>query len=546
MIEQLMVRDYILFKYAVVDFTDGMTAITGETGAGKSLLIDAIGYVSGRRITSNVVRKGAKKAVIQMVISCEDPSLREYLEENGFEADEHLIIQRTITDNQKSTIRVNQQITTLAFVRSLTARCIDVHSQMDTYQLMRPDVQLNLLDQYCQTQELRRQVQAAYQRLRSVQDHLRQLENETLSDDELDYINTRYNEIVDAEIGEQEAEELDEKIRTITEAEKNSEQIRDALYRLEGEGNVSDQLFDAAKELEKSEITESEAEKLNDLYYDVQEMIEQLKEKMESFQNEAQDLNALQERRYLIRSLIRKNGGSYEAMMAQKEAYLQKIDAIIHRDDVLRKVKKELAQAEAEYKKLAGELSQKRQARFAELQTAVEHHCHDIMLEHARFAIRRTKKPASADGIDDLEFVVSMNPGQDFSPLKESASGGELSRLMLALKVVFQSESGVQTIIFDEIDTGVSGKVAFAMGQKMKQLSRSYQVLCITHLASVAAWADTHFKVEKSSSDRSTVTEVHRLDESESLEELAIMSSGKASAIGIKAARELKARVKNG
>ena len=228
--------------------------------------------------------------------------------------------------------------------------------------------------------------------------------------------------------------------------------------------------------------------------------------------------------------------------MKAKEQYMETIDKIIHRQAVLERLSKEKEEALTLYQTKAESLSKQRKSVFNDLSSQIETHFKDLMLKNARFKVDVQRKEPSANGIDDINFVVSMNPGQPFSLLKDSASGGELSRLMLALKVVFQSQQGIDTIIFDEIDTGVSGKVAYAMGHKMKTLSKDYQVLCITHLASVAAWADHHYRVAKNSQSDSTLAHVEELSDQQVLEELALMSSGSVSKASLMAAKELKER----
>ena len=216
MIEQLMVKDYILFDYALVDFTHGTHVVTGETGAGKSLLIDAIGYLSGKRINGNIVRKGKDKAILQMVCSTSSPKISQMLEENGFEAEDSILITRTVQANQKSTIRINQQITTLSFVRELVSYMIDMHSQMDTYQLMQPSVQLDLLDALAQTKDLREEVAQQYTTLKAIEKKYHTCKNESLSDDELDYLTAQLNRIDELNIQEGELESLQEKVKTIS------------------------------------------------------------------------------------------------------------------------------------------------------------------------------------------------------------------------------------------------------------------------------------------------------------------------------------------
>lgn len=528
MIEQLSVKDYVLFKSCIIDFTDGMSVITGETGAGKSLLIDAIGYLSGNRIKSNVIRNGKDKAILSMVLTSNE-KVNAILEENGFEVDDQVIISRTILNNNKSTVRINQQITTLSFVRKIVNLLVDIHSQMDTYRLMDTSVQMELLDSYAKTMDLKASVKEAYVKYSNVLHELETLKNEEFSDAELEFLTTQLDEIENANIQEDELDALNDQIHEATSWYKNSEDLSSCLYEIDKENGALDSLYTLYKQASKSPILNDFEESFKNLYHSLQSVDEELKHMRDTHSNDSLDLDSLQSRQYLIKKLYRKYGGSYTSLMESKKSITDKIDRIIHRQDVFDKLEKEKEESFAAYMKLAKALSLKRKACFKELESKVMEHCKDLMLENARFMISCMEKKPSSNGIDDIEFLVSMNLGQDFSSLSASASGGELSRLMLALKVVFQASNGIETIIFDEIDTGVSGKVALAMGAKMKALSKNYQVLCITHLASVAVYANTHYLVNKKASASETITSVQELDQDKTIQELAVMTSGEAS-----------------
>ena len=528
MIEQLSVKDYVLFKSCIIDFTDGMSVITGETGAGKSLLIDAIGYLSGNRIKSNVIRNGKDKAVLSMVLTAND-RVNAILEENGFEVDDQVIISRTILNNNKSTVRINQQITTLSFVRKIVNLLVDIHSQMDTYRLMDTSVQMELLDSYAKTMDLKASVKEAYVKYSNVLHELETLKNEEFSDAELEFLTTQLDEIENANIQEDELDALNDQIHEATSWYKNSEDLSSCLYEIDKENGALDSLYTLYKQASKSPILMDYEESFKNLYYSLQSVDEELKHMRDTHSNDSLDLDSLQSRQYLIKKLYRKYGGSYTSLMESKKSITDKIDRIIHRQDVFDKLEKEKEESFTAYMKLAKVLSLKRKEVFSQLESKVMEHCKDLMLENARFMISCMEKKPSSNGIDDIEFLVSMNPGQDFSSLSASASGGELSRLMLALKVVFQASNGIETIIFDEIDTGVSGKGAVAMGAKMKALSKNYQVLCITHLASVAVYANTHYLVNKKVSASETITNVQELDQDKTIQELAVMTSGEAS-----------------
>lgn len=542
MIEQLSVKNYVLFDSCFVDFKRGMNVITGETGAGKSLLIDAIGLLSGDRIKSNVIRKGKDKAILSMVLTSND-FVNSILEENGFDVDDQIVISRTILNNNKSTIRINQQITTLAFVKKIVNLLVDIHSQMDTYHLMDTKVQMDLLDTYANVDDLKKQVKEAYQKYSATLQKLDTLKNEEFSDDELSFLTSQLDEINVANILENELDELSEKIREAENWYKNTEDLSSTLYEIDKENGAMDSLYTLYKFASKSSFLQSYEEQFQNMYYALQNIDEELKQMRDSHQSDLQDLDTLQNRQYLIKRLYRKYGGSYASLMQAKQSIIDKIDCIIHRQDVFDKLEKEKKDSLNQYMKLAYKLSNQRKKVFKELEDNVMMHCKDLMLENARFKISCKEKKPSLDGIDEIEFLVSMNPGQDFSSLHISASGGELSRFMLALKVVFQVTKGIETIIFDEIDTGVSGKVALAMGAKMKELSKKYQVLCITHLASVAVHADVHFLVEKQIKENQTLTYVKELDHDQKIQELAIMTSGQTSEKAIESMQDLWVRI---
>lgn len=528
MIEQLSVKDYVLFKSCIIDFKNGMSVITGETGAGKSLLIDAIGYLSGDRIKSNVIRNGKDKAILSMVLTSNE-KVNAILEENGFEVDDQVIISRTVLNNNKSTVRINQQITTLSFVRKIVNLLVDIHSQMDTYRLMDTSVQMELLDSYAKTMGLKASVNEAYVKYSNVLHELETIKSKEFSDAELEFLTAQLEEIENANVQENELDALNDQIHEATSWYKNSEDLSSCLYEIDKENGALDSLYTLYKQASKSPILNDYEESFKNLYYSLQSVDEELKHMRDTHSNDSLDLDSLQSRQYLIKKLYRKYGGSYTSLMESKKSITDKIDRIIHRQDVFDKLEKEKEESFTLYMKLANALSLKRKEVFSQLESKVMEHCKDLMLENARFMISCMEKKPSNNGIDDIEFLVSMNPGQDFSSLSASASGGELSRLMLALKVVFQASNGIETIIFDEIDTGVSGKVALAMGAKMKALSKNYQVLCITHLASVAVYANTHYLVNKKTSASETITSVQELDQDKTIQELAVMTSGEAS-----------------
>lgn len=542
MIEQLMVKNYILFESAIVDFKRDMTVITGETGAGKSLLIDAISLLMGNRASSSVVRKGKDQAVLQMVLSEPEGAVKELLEENGYDSDE-LIITRIITDKNKSKMRINGQAATLSFVKELCSKLIDIHSQMDTITLMDPAVQLELLDQYAKVGDLKAETAAAFKEYAKSQREYIKASKTTYTQDELDRISKEMAKIDEEKIQPQELEELQKQIE---EAENSADQIEaydQSLQLLKREGGITESLYTLASLLQKKTSFEKEAGEVENMYFSLLALTDDIQNKKDAVSNSAMDLDEMQSREFQIKRMFKKYGGSYETLMEARKELEERAENIIHREDLLEKLDKKRKQAYKTYLLAARNLSKKRQSVFEELENKIVGHAKDLMLENCRFKIVRQEKKPSASGIDEIDFQVSMNPGQPLSSLKTSASGGELARLMLALKVVFQSQSGIDTIVFDEIDTGVSGKVALAMGSKMHALAENYQVLCITHLPSVAVWSDSHYRVSKHTDGSVTTTQINKLNAKEDLEELAIMANGTATQAGIESMAQLKEQV---
>lgn len=546
MIEQLMVKDYILFENAQIDFRSNMSVITGETGAGKSLLIDAIHVISGGRVNKGVVRKGSEKAVLQMVLSSPSKQVQEMLEENGFDPADEIILTRIVNAAGKSRMLLNSRVTTNAFVSQIVEKMVDIHSQMDTVRLMDPVLQLDMLDRYAKAQDLRAECARAFASLQKKAIELKKLKNETFSDEHLEQITKQINEITAAKIQEGELEELEKKSEEADRVAAAVENLSQASYLWKKEQGISDQMFQALRLLENTQTKDNFGGRLHDLYYQVQDLFEQVADTKNDAGEEAENLDKMQEREFRIRSLFKKYGGNYSAMMETLESLNSQVDRILHRQDLFERLEKEKKEALKVYTQAASALHKAREAAVPSLKAQIEEHARDMMLEHCVFDIHFEKKNPSRDGMDFIEFYASMNPGQPLTPLKQSASGGELSRLMLALKVVFQAENGIGTLVFDEIDTGVSGKVALAMGSKMHKLAENYQVLSITHLPSVAVWADDHYRVAKTTDGQTTKTDVRLLSEPEHFEELAIMANGSADPVAVESMKELAQRVRHG
>lgn len=545
MLTHLYVKNFVLIDQVNLDFNDKMSVLTGETGAGKSLLIDAIGLLCGERASATYVKKGCDKAVVEGVFDISDNSIaNRLLEEQGFDLEgEDLIISREITALGKSTIRVAQRSCTAAFLRELMSSIVDIHSQHDNQYLLQPRYHLSLLDRFCEDEQLLEKVKAAYQALHSLEKEIESALKEDFNQDDLDDLTAAYNEIVDAKLKKDELAELEDEVKLMNRFETIQKQAAYALEALDGEQGSNPTLYSAIRALESIQDIQpyqSIHTSLYDAYYQIEELISSLRKALENSDYDEERLNMIQERIFLYHRLYRKYGGSYEAIMQQKEIIETKIDRILHRQDFLERKEQELNEKRQIFETVSQQLHQLRSQKAVILEEQVNHQLNDLLLSNARFHIAIKEGKAASAGIDEVEFQVSMNRQDGFTPLQKTASGGELSRLMLGLKCIFTRLQGISTVIFDEIDTGVSGAVALAIGRKMQLLSEDIQVFCVTHLAQVAASADHHLLVSKKDDQYVTTTSIQLLNEEERIHELAAIASSSQSEASLSAARELR------
>ncbi|MCH4286637.1 MULTISPECIES: DNA repair protein RecN [Bacillota] len=540
MLQSIFVKNFVLIDEVSLEFQKGLSAFTGETGAGKSLLMDAIGVLKGDRANAGMVKKGCDKAIIEGAFLIEHEALIKQLEADGFDMEEGLlIITREITKEGKSTTRVNHRVSSVSYVKEIISRIVDIHSQHDTQYLLNARYHLSLLDNFVKEDALREEVYHTYHAYKKIKDELEAALSSDYNEDDLEYLTFQLNEIDQAELREEELDELETQLKRMQSFEKISEGVQIAIDKLEQE--VHPGLYQAFKPLSTlpdDRLTKM-SETLSDHYYQMEDMISELHDFMDQMEYDEEMFNTIQDRIFLIRKIYRKYGGDYSSVMKKREELDRKIDSILHRQDFIAKQETYLKKAEDTFLKAAHKLHDIRQLKANELSDLVVQQLKDLQLEHARFKIQFETMEGNAHGIDKVEFMISMNAGEALKPLSQTASGGELSRLMLGLKTVFTSLMGMETVIFDEIDTGVSGKVAFAIGRKMKQLSETAQVFCVTHLAPVAACANTHYMVEKHQDEETTHTNIVYLNEQERIMELANIASGSQSEHAISSAKEL-------
>lgn len=549
MLLQMYVKDFVLMDNVMLDFSDGMSAFTGETGAGKSLLIDAIGILRGDRINASMVKQGKEKAIIEgsFQISKQHPAYKILLDAGYELEDDIVVIQREFNRDGKSTSRMNHRTTTVSLIKEVLNSLIDIHSQHDSQYLLNTKYHLSLLDGFLHADEVKESVKSSYQNYQSITKELQSALQNDYNEEDLEYLTFQIEEIDRADLKEHELEDLENEQKRMMAFEKISTNVRQSVELLNGDAGANPSIYEACRLLES--IHEDEAiikahDTILDLYYALEEQHSVLYDYLDTLEYDEERANEINERIFLLHKILRKYGNSYDAVMKKRIELEQKVELILHRNDYLQKQEKRQKEAYQAFLKEAQKLHELRIEKAVSLQALIVSQLQDLQLANAKFEVSFETIEGNVHGIDQVEFLISMNKGESLKPLSSTASGGELSRLMLGLKTIFTKIQGIETVIFDEIDTGVSGSVAFAIGKKMQELSQDCQVFCVTHLAQVAACAHHHYLVVKQQDDASTSTDIVTLDETQRIEQLAQIASDSTSSIAMQAAKELYDKAK--
>jgi len=543
MLKSLYIKNYILIDELRLEFKSGFSVFTGETGAGKSILIDAIGLLMGERFSSDLIRHGNDKSILEAVFITQNKEIYTILEQIGIELDsDELIITRELTRDGRSTNRINNRSVTVNVLKDLSVYLVDIHSQNDTQYLLNNKYHLNLLDAYKPNVELLSEVKALYHDYDNLKKELSNKEKTEYNPDDLEFLEFQINEIEQANLIENEDIELEIKQKMMLSFEKISTRLKSALDLLDETDGVSLKFHDALKHLhfiDEMDDVKKVSEELNDIYYVLNDKIAELKHSYNSLSYDEDSFNAIQDRLFSINRLKKKYGKSIELIFEYKQKLIERVNMIQNRQEVLDQLRSQLSKAYKAFYDKAVLLSEFRKTQATSLKTAIIKEIRDLYLDKAQFEIEFKANEGSFNGIDSVEFLISMNPGESLKPLVKVASGGELSRLMLGMKVIFNQLQNIETVIFDEIDSGVSGRVATAIGQKMSRLSRTAQVFSVTHLGQVAACSHSHYYVSKNQSSNITNTTIKELDLEGRINELSMISSGTLNPASIKAAEEL-------
>ena len=535
MLLEISIKNFAIIEEISLNFEKGMTVLTGETGAGKSIIIDAMNMMLGSRATTDVIRHGAPKAEIEGLFTIEsNRHLTALFEEQGLEWTDELIIRREILQNGRSVSRINGQMVNLSVLKAVGQHLVDIHGQHDQEELMRPQLHITMLDEFgdaafFQTKAAYRQTFEDYKRLRKQVVELQRNQQE----------NKARIEMLEFQIAEIEAAalEVDEDVRLEQERQRllNHKMIADTLTNaytmLDAEefsslSNVRSAMNDLESIEEYDPSYKELSSQLSETFYALEDITKRLEDVVDGLEFDGNRLMQVESRLDLIHSITRKYGGQVKDVLEYLAQITKEYSLLTGSDLSSEDLEKELKRLEKSLVTLAQDLSDQRHALAQALENEIQQELADLYMDKARFQVRFSKAKFNREGNEAVEFYISTNPGEDFKPLVKVASGGELSRLMLAIKSAFSRKEGKTSIVFDEVDTGVSGRVAQAIAAKIHKIGQNGQVLAISHLPQVIAAADYQFYIEKISDEHSTVSTVRLLNREERIEEIAKMLAG--------------------
>ena len=550
MLANLKIENVAVIEKAEVHFTPGFNVLTGETGAGKSILIDSINAILGNRTSRELVRSGAQKACIWATFEDIPDSVKKQLEKCGYEVSDDLLLYREINAEGKGSCRVNGMPATAAVVRDISAGLLSIHGQHDSQSLTNPALHLGLLDQYAQNRALFADYYRRYRALVAVKRQLDALNaNEADKQRRIEALTAEINAIDAAALQPGEEKTLQERKNVITHAQSILEGITAAHLALAGDedgeqSGAADLLGGAVDGLQNSarldETLSPLSERLNDLYYSARELATDLADRLDAYGFDAGELDQIESRLDTIYRIKQKFGMEVDELLARRETAAAELETFQSSGQKITELKAQMQTLYADAKQAAEKLTQSRLKGFAAMNKEMKAALEFLNMPGIRFALKHARGPLASHGQDTVEFLISTNPGEEPKPLAKIASGGELSRIMLAFKSALADRDALPTVIYDEIDTGVSGLAAGRIGQLLHQTARGHQVLCITHTPQVAAFADNQLLIQKNVRKDRTFTEIHTLDMDGRVEVLARMISGdKVSELSLASAREL-------
>lgn len=534
MLSSLQIENVAVIQKAEVHFEPGLNVLTGETGAGKSILIDSINAILGNRTSKDLVRTGAAKAVIRAAFEQVPPAVLDKLEQSGYERSEALLLSREITAEGKSSCRINGMPATAAVLRELCGGLININGQHDSVGLLNPAHHLGILDDYAQNRTVFQEYYTLYRELVRVKRELDALiTDEAEKQRKIDLLQYQVQEIEDAGLTAGEEQTLENRRKVLSNASAIRDRLAQSYALLSGSDDAAGAVdllgeasnaVDAAAQLDPA-LTAA-AGQLLDLYYNAKDVAADLIGRLDTYDTNDAELDEVEQRLDLLYRLKRKYGSTVEDVIAFGQKAREELDNIQHSQQRYDTLQAEKLRLYAKAREKAEVLTQTRLKAFEELNTRISGTLDFLNMPGVRMTLRHTRGPLASHGQDSVEFYISTNPGEAPKPLAKIASGGELSRITLAIKNAMADKDAVPTVIYDEIDSGVSGKAAGRIGEVLRQSAQGHQILCITHTAQIAALADCHLLIQKNVSNERTYTEIHPLDENGRVEALARLISG--------------------
>lgn len=535
MLLEISIKNFAIIEEISLTFENGMTVLTGETGAGKSIIIDAMNLMLGARASLDVIRHGANKAEIEGLFSVgENAALTQILEENGIEVTEELIIRREILQNGRSIGRINGQMVNLTTLRAVGQYLVDIHGQHDQEELMKPNMHIRMLDEFGDSQfaSVKKHYQDLFEHYRRLRQRvLTKQKNEQEHKARIEMLEFQIAEIEAAALKSGEDQALNQKRDKLLNHKHIADTLTNAYVMLDDEefsslSNIRSAMNDLMTLEEFDADYKDMSSNVSEAYYILEEVTKQLGDVIDELDFDAGSLQQIEARLEVIYSITRKYGGSVDDVLDYYENITKEYNLLTGNDESSDDMEKDLKRLEKELIVAAENLSQERHQLAKNLEAEIKQELADLYMEKADFQVQFSKGKFNRDGNEAIEFYISTNPGEGFKPLVKVASGGEISRLMLAIKSAFSRKDDKTSIVFDEVDTGVSGRVAQAIAQKIYKIGSHGQVLAISHLPQVIAIADYQFFIEKRSDENTTVSTVRLLSEEERVEEIAKMLAG--------------------
>ncbi len=536
MLRQLYIKNVAVIDEAEVTFSEGLNVLTGETGAGKSIVIDSINMIMGERGGRDLVRHGEKNALIQAVFEPVNKNAADIAESYDADIDDgEILLARKIGENGKSSCRINSALAPSGALREIGTQLIDIHGQHDSQALLSQSQHIHFLDSFAKEAvgAAKEEYQKIYEQYSALSKKLNALvQNEAQRLERIEFLTFRTDELEKANLQIGEEEELVSEEKLLANAEDIIKALSEAYSILyDGEFTVYDALSSASKRLDDAadfdEEVSEDASRLNDILYETGDIASRIRERRDALDFDPARLAEIQERLALISNLKRKYGGEVEDLIAKLEEMSAELDELTGGGESADSIRTKLVDCEKELEKAMNKLTHERNEAKSRLEKLVEGELCDLDMEKVKFEVCISPLDTfGKNGGDRVEFMISTNPGEPVKPLGKIASGGELSRIMLALKVVLADGDTVGTLIFDEIDTGVSGRAAGKIAAKLCKIAKRKQVICITHLAQIACAADNHFLIRKDMDENASSTHIDLLDENERIDELARIIGG--------------------